>query len=212
MNRDIRHISRTKPLLAGGLLVVLMAVWWLWVRARSSSFSTVYDLAGWAGAADMESIFIEPWRLVSSTCLHLDFDHLVVNALFVAILAVGHTIQTSNRQTLCIYFLSGAGGTLAGCALKTGLFLGASGGMFGLLGANVTAMRKRMNNRELFLTACLAFALAWLNQGDLSAHLAGLFIGCLLEFLGCARSRRFAWSIIVLSMSALGLALMQMIN
>ena len=185
-----------------------MAVWWLRWR-RSSSFSTVYDLAGWAGAADMESIFIEPWRLVSSTCLHLDFGHLVVNALFVAILAVGHTIQTSNRQTLCIYFLSGAGGTLAGCALKTGLFLGASGGMFGLLGANVTAMRKRMNNRELFLTACLAFALAWLNQGDLS-FTSGLF-GCLLEFLGCAQSP-FCLVDHRIVYDALGLALMQMIN
>ena len=212
MNRGSRHISRTKPLLASGLLMILMSGWWLWVSAQSASFSAPHDLARWAGAAEMSSIFSEPWRLVSSTVLHLHLEHLVFNALFVTILAAGHAIQTTNRETLCIYFLSGAGGTLAGCAMQHGLFLGASGAMFGLLGANIVAMRNRVNKVELTLTACVALALTWLNPGDLNAHIAGLFLGCVLEFLGLARSRRFAWLFIVVCMLALSLAVTHMVS
>ncbi|MFX0188630.1 MAG: rhomboid family intramembrane serine protease [Candidatus Hodarchaeota archaeon] len=80
---------------------------------------------------------IELWRLITSMFLHADVIHLFSN--MVALLIFGAAVETNFRryQYLIIYFLSGLIGNIFSLILLplNVISLGASGAIFGLIGA-----------------------------------------------------------------------------
>ena len=78
----------------------------------------------------------EWWRLLSSAWLHSGLFHLLLNALGVLSLGVGLERAFGFARTATLYRVSGLSGSIASAVLLPGvLSVGASGAMFGLLGA-----------------------------------------------------------------------------
>jgi rhomboid protease GluP len=166
------------------------------------------------------------WRLLASMFLHIGVMHLVFNSY--ALLVLGSDVERlyGSPRFLAIYLLAGLWGGLASFALSPDLSAGASGAIFGLLGAMVAFLRRerevfgswgRQRLLNLLGVAALNLVLGFTVPGiDNFAHLGGLFSGAVLGWLLAPRyqvawddrygphladrSRRLArWGIIILA-------------
>jgi len=136
----------------------------------------------------------EWWRLVSSIFVHVGWLHLVVNlyALFV----LGRLVENAlgRRRFLILFVLAGVGGSLVSFRYGPPASAGASGAIFGLLGAALAWGVKYRRDLPPRLLGHLALALVpWLvialaygyseaaaKTVDNSAHLGGLTAGLVL--------------------------------
>jgi rhomboid protease GluP len=132
----------------------------------------------------------EYWRLLTSMFLHIGLMHLLFNGY--ALLAIGTELERlyGPARFAIIYFLSGLFGSLASYAFNFRLAAGASGAIFGLIGALAAFFylhrerlgawgRTRLFN-ILFLIAVNLF-LGFTQAGiDNLAHLGGLLAGIAL--------------------------------
>jgi rhomboid protease GluP len=129
------------------------------------------------------------WRLVSPIFLHGGFDHLFGNMVALYILGMACEHGFGRPQFLTLFVAAGVGGSLL--SLWGGrVSVGASGAIFGLIGAMVTMLwrhRGRLHLRDrriggvLFLWAIYQFFLGALSPGiDNLAHFGGFVTGALL--------------------------------
>jgi rhomboid protease GluP len=129
----------------------------------------------------------EYWRLFTSTFLHIGFAHLAFNGY--ALLALGTELERlfAWPRFLAIYLLSGLFGSLASYAFSYSISAGASGAIFGLIGALAAFFalhrdrlgawgRARLGN-TLFLIV-INLVLGFTQPGiDNLGHLGGLVAG-----------------------------------
>jgi rhomboid protease GluP len=129
----------------------------------------------------------EYWRLFTSTFLHIGLVHLAFNGY--ALLLLGTELERlfAWPRFLAIYLLSGLFGSLASYALSDTISAGASGAIFGLIGALAAFFalhrdrlgawgRARLGN-TVFLIAINLF-LGFTQPGiDNLGHLGGLLAG-----------------------------------
>ena len=132
----------------------------------------------------------EYWRLFTAMFLHIGLMHLAFNAY--ALVAIGTDLEriVGWARFLAVYLLSGLFGSLASYAFSPHLSAGASGAIFGVIGAlgAFFAMyrerlgqwgRSRLGN-ILFLIAINLF-FGFTNPGiDNYGHLGGLLSGAIL--------------------------------
>jgi rhomboid protease GluP len=141
---------------------------------------------------DSAQIHHEYWRLVTFGFLHWDLRHLLLNTLLLFLL--GPIVERrAGTVGLLIIFLSASVASGAGILIKhqiwpaEGVSLGASGGMFGLLGAAlVLAFRRPSPTRlRIVLVAALALGLiySFLPGVSMIGHLVGLLIGATIAFV-----------------------------
>jgi len=135
----------------------------------------------------------EVWRLFTAMFIHADIVHLFGNMFFLFIFGLRAEEMFDMKEYMLIYFLSGlAGGflTLMLWPLDT-LSVGASGAIFGMVGATIIYARRSIG--QSIITALLyAFFLFFLNLGgnvNYLAHLGGLVVGLLIGYL-LATSRK----------------------
>jgi len=86
------------------------------------------------------------WRLVTAMFIHIGIIHLLFNLY--ALNALGPLVEGffGSRRFLLIYFISGVWGSVASFAFSDALSAGASGAIFGLVGAStVYFLRYREN-------------------------------------------------------------------
>lgn len=155
----------------------------------------------------------ESWRLVSALFLHGGLLHLLFNG--VALVEIGRAVEQriGTARTLTIFLLAGAWGFLASLLWHPeAISIGASGGIFGLLGVwamlvireigQSAAANKRRRQLSVFLAVLLALALGLLIPSvDHAAHLGGLTVGLLGGALVAAGQRR--WQVFFASALAL---------
>lgn len=142
----------------------------------------------------------EYYRLVTSMFLHFGINHLMNNLIMLGALGWNLEIEIGKIKLLLIYLLSGIGGNL--CSLLVdqmkGVMVvsaGASGAIFGLMGALVCAAIQRrgyvgrLNKRGLILMAVFSLYFGLTSSGvDNAAHIGGLVCGFLLQaILGVLR-------------------------
>jgi rhomboid protease GluP len=133
----------------------------------------------------------EPWRVLSAVFLHGSLLHIGMNLL--SMVSLARTLEPhfrSARFTL-LYLLSGGLGFCATVVWRgeAAFSVGASGAIFGLLGAFIGALIVRRNpgwQRVFISNLIMAFMLGFVFQRvDNAAHLggfvAGLVLGLLLE-------------------------------
>lgn len=133
----------------------------------------------------------EPWRVLSAVFLHGSLLHIGMNLLSMVNLA--RTLEPhfrSARFTL-LYLLSGALGfcTTVLWRGEAAFSVGASGAIFGLLGAFIGALIIRRNpgwQRVFFSNLILAFMLGYVfrsvdNAAHVGGFVSGLIMGLLLE-------------------------------
>ena len=132
----------------------------------------------------------EVWRLLTSTFIHIGIIHLVFNLY--ALWALGPLTEESfgHRQFLMIYIFSGLGGSIASFLFSPALSAGASGAIFGLLGALLYYSIKRPYlwksglGMNLIIVILVNFGFGLTQPGiDNYAHLGGLLTGMLTSII-----------------------------
>jgi rhomboid protease GluP len=149
------------------------------------------DLLKWGGN-HLPATLEQPWRLLSSTFLHAGVAHLGWNML--ALVQLGLLILRFYGRSgfVVIYFFAGIVGSIASVffAASKGVSIGASGAIFGLLGAVMAgALTKRkqlgeQNAKALITMGCVFVAfnlfMGFSQAGiDNAAHIGGFFAGAI---------------------------------
>lgn len=142
----------------------------------------------------------EYYRLVTSMFLHFGINHLMNNLIMLGALGWNLEIEIGKIKFLLIYLLSGIGGNLCSLLVNQmkGIMVvsaGASGAIFGLMGALVCAAIQRrgyvgrLNKRGLIFMAVFSLYFGLTSGGvDNAAHIGGLVCGFLLQaILGVLR-------------------------
>lgn len=156
------------------------------VELASGAVATNAGLLRLGALPDSGQIHHEYWRFITFGFLHWDLRHLLLNTLLLFLL--GPIVERrAGPVALLIIFLSASVASGVGILIKhqiwpaEGVSLGASGGMFGLLGAGlVLAFRRPAPSRlRIVLLAALVLGLTYsfLPGVSLMGHLVGLFVG-----------------------------------
>jgi len=138
----------------------------------------------------------EIWRLFTSMFLHVDISHIFSN--MIGLLLFGASLENNPNvpkwEFLMIYFLSGLIGNLFSLLLLPLdiISLGASGAIFGLIGAVFVLVATEDRSLLLFASLYLVvFIITSLAPGiNLWAHLFGLLVGMLFGYFIYMRRRR----------------------
>jgi membrane associated rhomboid family serine protease len=126
----------------------------------------------------------ELWRLITSGFLHAGLFHLLFNMYALYILGQLLEPAVGKLRFGVIYFVSLLAGSFGALLLQpTGLTVGASGAVFGLMGAAIVVMRHRGIDAMqsglgiwLFLNLAITFTISGISIGG---HLGGLAGGVL---------------------------------
>ncbi len=129
----------------------------------------------------------EYWRLVTSGFLHAGPLHLALNMLFLYFLGSQLEPALGRVRFGTLYAVSLLGGAFGALLLQPeGSTLGASGAVFGLMGAAVVVMRSRgvgLMESQLGLLIVLNLVLSLRPGISLGGHLGGLAAGALAAFV-----------------------------
>lgn len=133
------------------------------------------------------------WRLVTSMFLHGGLLHLGLNAWALYQLGVLLELLMGSPRMLLIYFVSGIAGSLASATFTQAPSVGASGAIFGLLGALIAFLLRRRGALTPQGKSILVQLVGWAAINvffgfstpgiDNSAHLGGGAAGLLLGFV-----------------------------
>lgn len=138
----------------------------------------------------------EFWRLLTPMFLHGGYIHLGLNSY--SLFIVGPQVERSfgHWRFLAIYFLSGLAGSVASFALSPYRSIGASGALFGLIGALIPLLylnrkvlantRQHINNLITVIALNLVFGFT-AGGIDNWAHIGGLAGGLTLSWLTAPR-------------------------
>jgi rhomboid protease GluP len=162
------------------------------------------------GASDPRFVwgFGQWWRLITAGFLHGGIMHILFNSW--ALMDVGaHTEATYGpRRMLVIYLVSTAGGFVASSYFAGSLSVGASAGLFGLIGAMIAV---GVIHRSFEATAIKEFYVRWAIYGllmgfilprtDNAAHIGGLICGFVSAYViglpkGWSKSQDLLWNTI----------------
>ncbi len=133
------------------------------------------------------------WRLVTSMFLHGGLLHLALNAW--ALFQIGSLLEllAGSSWMLLVYFTTGIAGSLASALFTHQPSVGASGAIFGLLGALIAFLLRRRGAltpqgksilMQLVGWAVINVFFGFSTRGiDNSAHLGGAAAGLLLGFV-----------------------------
>jgi len=115
----------------------------------------------------------EPWRLVTAAFLHFGWFHLASNVVL-GLLVCGLVERALGRiRLLGLYLASAAGGSALSLLGQDGVSAGASGALFGMVGAVLALHLRALGGWRPFLRSR---ATHWLAAGVLSTSAAGTLL------------------------------------
>ncbi len=124
------------PVITYALTAINVLVFLLMLRAGHGDVSNVAEMFG----AKVNSLIQQGqwWRFLTPVFLHGSLIHIISNSL--SLVWFGSSIERlyGPRKYLLIYLLAGIAGNIASYIHMPGLSLGASGAIFGLIGAGLT--------------------------------------------------------------------------
>ncbi|GBG65529.1 hypothetical protein CBR_g51123 [Chara braunii] len=134
----------------------------------------------------------EKFRLLTYFWLHAGVLHLLINMLGLVFIGIRLERDFGPWRTALVYLLSAAGGSLmSGLLLYNNISVGASGALFGLLGANLAELiinwgiyERRCSTLALLVFMVFLNLLIGLSPNvDNFSHIGGFFSGLLLGFV-----------------------------
>ncbi|KAK8569517.1 hypothetical protein V6N13_046568 [Hibiscus sabdariffa] len=134
----------------------------------------------------------QAWRLLTCIWLHAGVIHLLANMLSLVFIGIRLEQQFGFVRVGILYLLSGFGGSvLSTLFIQNSISVGASGALFGLLGAMLSELITNWNiytNKASALLTLLViiatnFAIGILPHVDNFAHIGGFLTGFLLGFM-----------------------------
>ncbi|XP_038978099.1 RHOMBOID-like protein 2 isoform X2 [Phoenix dactylifera] len=155
------------------------------------------------GALDWDKLVHQHqgWRLVTCIWLHAGVVHLLANMLSLIFIGIHLEQQFGFVRIGIIYLLSGFGGSvLSSLFIRNSISVGASGALFGLLGAMLSELitnwtiytNKAAALLTLLVIIVINLAVGILPRIDNFAHIGGFLTGFLLGFVLLVRPQ-FAW-------------------
>ncbi|KAJ8766211.1 hypothetical protein K2173_021728 [Erythroxylum novogranatense] len=155
------------------------------------------------GALDWDKIVHDHqgWRLVTCMWLHAGVIHLLANMLSLVFIGIRLEQQFGFGRVGIIYLISGFGGSiLSSLFIQQNISVGASGALFGLLGAMLSELLTNWtiySNKvaaliTLVLIIVINLAVGILPHVDNFAHIGGFLTGFLLGFVLLLRPQ-FGW-------------------
>ncbi|HJR67613.1 MAG TPA: rhomboid family intramembrane serine protease [Gemmatimonadaceae bacterium] len=174
------------------LLLVILGTIFGWQLSSGALASEESIIA--AGALVRERVAQgEWWRLLSATVLHGSVEHILGNAMSLYILGMASEHAYGARSMLLIYLASGIAGSVLSAAMGPGPSVGASGAIFGLMGAVMVLFWR--HHHELMVrdkrigVVVAVWALFTIATGlmvpmiDNAAHLGGMFGGMVMAWM-----------------------------
>jgi membrane associated rhomboid family serine protease len=162
----------------------------------------VYLLQIFVGSAVTQALiyyppftYAQPWRMISSMFAHSPSSILHVLFNMYSLFVFGPILERllGRGRFFALYLISGFGGSVAVLWLAPSTaVLGASGAIFGLLGAFFVIQRKLGgNNIQLLILIGINLVIGFLPGFNISwqAHVGGLIAGCAVAFV-YVRTRR----------------------
>lgn len=141
----------------------------------------------------------EYWRLVTSMFLHGGFVHLLLNGWALYQLGGLFELWLGSRRLLLVYFVAGIAGSLASAVWSDNPSVGASGAIFGILGALISFLLRRREMLTPQAKSLLGQLVLWAGINvvfgfsvpriDNAAHLGGFAAGLLLGLVFSERRR-----------------------
>ncbi|RXI01023.1 hypothetical protein DVH24_001257 [Malus domestica] len=142
------------------------------------------------------------WRLFTCMWLHAGVIHLLANMLSLVFIGIRLEQQFGFVRVGIIYLLSGFGGSiLSALFIQNNISVGASGALFGLLGAMLSELitnwsiytNKAAALLTLIVIIAINLAVGILPHVDNFAHIGGFLSGFLLGFIFLLRPQ-FGWT------------------
>ena len=130
----------------------------------------------------------EPWRALTSVFLHGSILHLLLNMYTLWLFGQLLEPMLGRWRFLALYLISGLAGSVGVVLLAAplGWVLGASGAIFGLMGAFVVIQRRLGGNlTQLYILLAINLGVGFLPGANISwqAHLGGLVGGALVGLI-----------------------------
>ncbi|KAI8556645.1 hypothetical protein RHMOL_Rhmol05G0270200 [Rhododendron molle] len=155
------------------------------------------------GALDVSKVVHrhQGWRLISCIWLHAGVFHLLANMLSLVIIGILLEQEFGFARIGLLYLIAGFGGSLLSALfIRSNISVGASGALFGLLGAMlselITNWASYVNKVAALLTLVIIvvinLAVGILPHVDNFAHIGGFLSGFLLGFVLLIRPQ-FGW-------------------
>lgn len=159
----------------------------------SGDLNTSQDVANAFGQINTNVWNGEAWRLFTAMFVHANIVHIFGNMLFLLIFGLRAEDMFDIKEYLFIYFLSGLSGGFLTLVLGPPdiASIGASGAIFGILGATMIYARRSIG-QSIMSALIYVFFLFIINLGpnvNWPAHLGGLGAGLLIGY-ALASSRR----------------------
>ncbi|GGH44494.1 rhomboid family intramembrane serine protease [Microbacterium album] len=185
-------VASDRPVVTNWIVAITGAAFLLNLLLTPLGFGLQPWLAFYAPRLYPQFGSFEPWRLVSVTLVHSGFLHVALNLLSVWI--IGRLLEpTIGRwRFLALYLISAVGGSVAVALLSFNTpVVGASGALFGMLGALVVIGRQLGGNvTGVLIILGINLAVGFVFGGiSWEAHVGGLIAGLLVGLI-FARTRR----------------------
>ncbi|XP_022765176.1 RHOMBOID-like protein 2 [Durio zibethinus] len=141
------------------------------------------------------------WRLITCIWLHAGVIHLLANMLSLVFIGIRLEQQFGFVRIGILYLLSGFGGSvLSSLFIRNNISVGASGALFGLLGAMLSELitnwsiytNKAAAMLTLLVIIAINLGIGILPHVDNFAHIGGFLTGLLLGFVLLPRPQ-FGW-------------------
>jgi membrane associated rhomboid family serine protease len=157
----------------------------------------------------------EPWRMITSAFMHSPSSILHILFNMFSLFIFGPIIENlvGRGRFIALYLLAALGGSVGVLLLSPGsVVVGASGAIFGLLGAFFVIQRRLGgNSMQLLIVVGLNLVLGFIVPGVAwQAHLGGLIVGAGVAAIYTATRRRQQRTVQALAVAGVAVALVVM--
>lgn len=170
------------------ILIIINIAMWAFLNYFSFRTGRSYNelLSVFGAKVNIDILNGQYWRFFTPIFLHANITHLLVNCY--SLYAIGPTVERiyGHAKFLFIYFIAGFMGSLLSFMFSVNPSVGASGAIFGLLGAllyfgvEYPNLFKVYFGRSILTTIAINLAYGFMNTGiDNFGHIGGLIGGFL---------------------------------
>ncbi|MDW4286497.1 rhomboid family intramembrane serine protease [Staphylococcus saprophyticus] len=183
-----KHMLKFSPVTYA--LIILNVVIWLFMVLFLNRSSDL-KLLDVGGLVHFNVVHGEWYRLITSIFLHYNFEHILMNML--SLFIFGKIVESivGHWRMFVIYLVAGLFGNFASLSFNTDtVSVGASGAIFGLIGAIFTFMYigKQFNRKligQLLIVLVIMIGLSLFMQNiNIVAHIGGFIGGLLITLMG----------------------------
>ncbi len=200
------RIPLERPLFTYILLATIAVIFVLMTLSGGSLNATEQErlLVMWGAKVNWLIAAGQWWRLISATFLHAGFLHIALNGYALFLIGTDLEALVGRARFAAIYFISGLAGSVASFTFSSMTGVGASGAIFGLIGALAVyyGLHRRLFGRVgqiqfwniiAVIVLNVAFGFSGILPVDNSAHLGGLAAGMAVGYVLCPRYRPGRW-------------------